>query len=207
MLSGKQERVISEQHPREFFRDALQDAIFKHGVKTHHETTLYLCELLTGFIQADNLFDQTPDGVQLKPLVGIYGEALEARSIEERDRLLRRLGDVALLISGLFPQSLSRSLVDVDYYINMGGSAYAYLADSSRAASQNLAYRIIFEELSRHFAGFVDVLAEVGDRTHLANDSDVLRLYEIWLSSGSQNASAKLKELGIAPVKVSRKTH
>lgn len=207
MLSSNEEQVISSQKPADFFREALQDAMDRQGVKTCHETTLYLSKLLTDFIHADNLFDQTSDGIRLKPLASLYAEAIEAGSIEKRDRILRRLGDVSLFISGLFPQSLARSLVDVDYYINMGGSAYGFLAESRRAARKSLAFQLIFQDLSAQFAGFVDVLAEVGDRTNLANDSDVLRLYEIWLCSGSKNAANKLKQLGVAPVRMSRQTH
>ena len=66
---------------------------------------------------------------------------------------------------------------------------------------------MIFHELSDRFAEFVDVLAEVGDNTNLRQDSDILRLYEIWLCSGSKNAEEKLRKLGVQAVKVDRLTH
>jgi hypothetical protein len=207
MLPNTNEHLITGVNPRDFFQEALQEAILKHHIPSRHETTLYLSNLLTVFIQADELFEQTEDGVMLKPLAGMYAEAIDASSINERDAALRRLGDAALFISGLFPQSLGRSLVDVDYYINMGGSAYGFLADSSRVSRNTKVFSIIFHELSDRFSEFVDVLAEVGDNTNFSNDSDVLRLYEIWLCSGSKNAENKLQGLGIQPVKVDRLTH
>lgn len=207
MLPSTNEHLISEESPREYFQDALLDAISRHHLSTCHETTLYLSNLLTVFIQAGRLFAQSEEGVTLKPLAGMYAEAIEAQSINERDNVLRHLGDVALFISGLFPQSLHRSVVDVDYYISMGGSAYGFLAESSRVSRTSKVYRTIFHELSNRFSDFVDVLAEVGDNTHLRNDSDILRLYEIWLSSGSSNAADKLQKLGIQPVPVGRLTH
>jgi len=38
---------------------------------------------------------------------------------------MQRLGDTALFIAGVFADSLNRKLVDVDYYVAMGGTAYA----------------------------------------------------------------------------------
>lgn len=207
MLPDTNEHLITDVNPREFFQDALQEAISKHQISSCHETTLYLSNLLTVFIQSEHLFEKTEDGVMLKPLAGIYADALYAPSINARDKALRYLGDVALFISGLFPHSLSRSLVDVDYYISMGGGAYGFLADSSKVSRNAKVFSIIFQELSDRFSEFVDVLAEVADNTNLCNDSDVLRLYEIWLCSGSKNAENKLQRLGIQPVKVDRLTH
>ncbi len=207
MLADSSEQLISRVDPREFFQDALREAISRQQISTCHETTLYLSNLLTVFIDSKQLFKPTPEGVRLKPLAEIYADAVEARSISDRDSSLRFLGDVALFISGLFPQSLGRSLVDVDYYITMGGSAYGFLADSGQLSRKAKVFRSIFQELSDRFSEFVEILAEVGDKTNLRNDSDVLRLYEIWLCSGSKNAAEKLKRLGIQPVPVDRLTH
>jgi hypothetical protein len=47
--------------------------------------------------------------------------------------------------------------------------------------------------------GFADVLAEVSDRSTLRSSSDVLRLYEKWLRTGSSRDRDKLIERGIVP--------
>ena len=207
MLTNSKEPLITEVNPQKYFQEALDDVISKHRFCICHETTLYISNLLTVYIQSEQLFDKTDDGIMLKPLAGIYAEAIDARSIGERDAALRHLGDVALFVSGLFPQSLARSLVDVDYYINMGGSAYGYLADSGRISRTTKVFKKVFQELSERFSDLVDILARVADKTILRNDSDVLRLYEIWLSSGSKNAAEKLRNLGIQPVGVARFAH
>jgi hypothetical protein len=207
MLAEREEQLITEVNPQKYFQDALYDVISKHQLSICHETTLYISNLLTVFMQSEQLFEQTDDGIMLKPLAGMYADAVDARSINERDAALKHLGDVALFISGLFPQSLARSLVDVDYYINMGGSAYAFLADSGNVSKSSKVFRQVFLELSERFPEFVDILADVGDQTSLRNHSDVLRLYEIWLASGSKNAAEKLRNLGIEPVQVDRLTH
>ena len=207
MLAESEEQLITEVDPQKYFQDALNDIISKNHLSICHETTIYISNLLTVFIQSEQLFDQTDDGIMLKPLAGLYADAVDARSINERDAALRHLGDVALFISGLFPQSLARSLVDVDYYINMGGGAYGFLAGSGRISRSTKVFKKVFQELSERFSEFVDILANVADKTILRNDSDVLRLYEIWLSSGSKNAAEKLQNVGIYPVAVGRLAH
>lgn len=207
MIADTNEHLIHEQSARAFFQEMLDEVIGRQNIPTCEETTLYLSELLTLFTHSEQLFTHTDEGPMLRPLALMYADAAEAKSAAERDRALRHLADVALFISGLFPQSLSRSLVDVDYYINMGGSAYGLLAHSGLICKRVKAYKQVFQELSSCFPQFVDVLAEVGDSTSLRNDGDILRLYEIWLCSGSKNALRKLNKQGIRPIAVSRKTH
>ena len=67
MLPNTNEHLITGVNPRDFFQEALQEAILKHHIPGRHETTLHLSNLLTVFIQADELFEQTEDGVMLKP--------------------------------------------------------------------------------------------------------------------------------------------
>jgi hypothetical protein len=145
----------------------------------------------------------------LRPLALLYGEALEAPSHEERNQALKRLGDVALFISGVFADSLNRKLVDVDYYIAMGGKAYSYLSDSSRNTLRWQVLSEVFEELASKFAVFVDILGEVSENAHFNRDVDVMRLYEVWLRTGSKRAGRRLQRLGIQPLhaSVSRRQH
>ena len=43
---------------------------------------------------------------------------------------MKQVGDTSLYVAGFFAESLTRSLVDVDYYVGIGQSAYAQLARS-----------------------------------------------------------------------------
>ena len=58
----------------------------------------------------------------------------------------------------------------------------------------------LFDELREKFIDFVDVLNEVSERSNLSSDKDVLRLYEIWIRTGSKRSGAQLRKLGIEPV-------
>ncbi|CAL1240740.1 hypothetical protein [Candidatus Methylocalor cossyra] len=194
---------LTELSAREYFRDAITQAMLNQKVEAGEETVYYLVNLLAHFIQTERLFSSTPEGIQLEPLALLYAEALEAARPQERAQLLRRLGDVALLIAGLFSSSLKRKLVDVDYYIAMGGSAYGFLGHLNRGSVRGRVLGAVFDELSRKFQRFTDVLAEVGEASPLSSSTDILRLYEIWLRTGSKRTADRLRKLGIEPVPAS----
>ena len=107
---------------------------------------------------------------------------------------LREIGDASLFISGFFSDSLRRKLVDVDYYVSIGGSAYTAL---SRFDADTLSP--VFGELAENFVGFVDVLSEVSERTSCTSNADLLRLYEKWLKTGSRRSGQLLVERGVVP--------
>jgi hypothetical protein len=45
----------------------------------------------------------------------------------------------------------------------------------------------------------VDALNEVSETSYSHSDKDILRLYEIWLKTGSRRSYDILKRLGVAP--------
>ncbi len=199
--------VIAHANVQEYFHDAVTRALEHQNIEAAEETVFYVVNLLAHFSRSERLFTETEDGTFVQPLTELYAEALEAPSLEIQTRSLKRLGDVALLISGIFSDSLNRKLVDVDYYIAMGGGAYGHLAELIRDSLSGRALGSIFRELSRKFADFVDVLGEVSEEANLTSTRDVLRLYEIWLRTGSRRAAGRLRRLGIEPVAGTLQTH
>ncbi|HEX9585775.1 MAG TPA: hypothetical protein VGB36_14845 [Gammaproteobacteria bacterium] len=198
-----------EKSAQEYFQDSISDALSNQKVEAAEYTVYYVVNLLANFIRSENLFERTPDGVIIKPLAELYAEAIEGRSSADQHRALRRLGDVALFVSGVFSQSLNRKVIDVDYYCAMGGSAYGYLSENLRWSAGTRALTEVFEELSKKFVDFVDVLAEVSERTHMNNDADIMRVYELWVRTGSRRAERTLRSIGIEPAEasVSRARH
>lgn len=195
-----QRSVIEQMDLREYFHQALQQAIDKQHLKASADTTCYVLNLLTDFSQSSRLFEYTEDGPALKPLAEMYGDALQAPPGELRNVMLRRLADVALFISGVFSDSLRRKAVDVDYYVAMGGGAYGYLSDNLARWKVGRALSPVFGELATKFQGFVDVLNDVSERAHLNEETDPLRTYELWLKTGSDRARRRLSEHGLQPI-------
>ncbi|HVY80932.1 MAG TPA: hypothetical protein VG994_08135, partial [Steroidobacteraceae bacterium] len=123
-------RVVPVANLREFFHDALHGALERQHLAVEDQTEHYVVNLLTLFARSEALYEQTPEGTRMKPLVVMLTEALDAPSTADRHRGLQRLGDVSLFIAGFFAQSFARKLIDIDYHIAMGGRAYSTLADA-----------------------------------------------------------------------------
>jgi hypothetical protein len=153
-------------------------------------TEWYLVNLLCQYVRVDASPHYAEDG---QPLGLRLVRALESGGFEQRVRL-RGVGDVSLFMSGFFSDSFTRRSVDIDYYRSLGERAYASLS-----RSEDEAFAEVFAELSRKFVGFMDVLADISDRTSLASATEVMRIYEKWLRTGSERDGQRLVERGILP--------
>jgi hypothetical protein len=186
------ERILIGKSAHEWFREMVGDALAHRRLKVQEVTEFYLVNLLAGFLEKEKLFVQEPDGtVTVEPLALILLRAFEA---DRRQRVahLRRLGDTALFVSGFFGDSLARSLVDVDYYIAMGGRAYGALAETERGLDA------LYEELSGRFVEFVDLFAEIAELSDLRSNRGLLRLYERFLVTRSERVAQRLRDRGVA---------
>jgi hypothetical protein len=190
----------------EFFRDALHSALADQRVAVDEHTEHYVVNMLTLFARAERLYESTPDGPRLKPLAQMLSDALQAATTAERESSLQRLGDISLFMAGLFARSFARRLVDVDYHIAMGGRAYDTLARSLEHG-RRCALARVFAELAAKFQPLVDALGEIGDAAYVYTQHDILRLYEIWLKTGSARARRLLRRLGIEAAPVAMRTH
>lgn len=206
--SGSQP-VILDTSLQEYFHDSVTSAQRRQAVQAKPETVFYLVNLLVSFLRTERLYEPTHDGPMLQPLALMHAETPRTPDPGVRHRTLRRLGNVALFIAGVFTDSLKRKVVDVDYYIAMGGNAYARLSDNLNRSVGGRSFSAVFEELADKFTDFVDMLGEISESGRLGSHEDVLRLYEVWLRTGSRRAAARLRALGLVPsaAAVSHSTH
>ena len=129
---------------------------------------------------------------------GETGPRAAERRLEQRARL-RSLGDFSLFMSGFFPDSFRRRLVDVDYYVSMGEYAYGSLARLGRRCVQR----------GLHRAGPSSSASRTcwptsANGPRCASHADVLSLYEKWLRTGSERDGQRLVERGITPEQFDR---
>lgn len=181
--------LLREESPAEYFKELVEASLARQRLQAGDLTAFYLVNLLCQFVRLDARTHTERDA----PLALRLARALDSGGSEQRERL-RQLGDFSLFVSGFFSDSLQRRAVDVDYYVSMG--EYAYGSLGRRDAD---AFGEVFAELSRKFVGFMDVLSDVSDRTGLSSSTDVMRLYEKWLRTGSPRASQQLIDKGIVP--------
>jgi hypothetical protein len=172
----------------EYFKELVDGAMEHQRLEADEHTAFYVVQLLAGFMQ-----QPASDSGADAPLAIQLARALESGGVRQRLGL-KQIGDVSLFVSGFFSDSLSRKLVDVDYYASIGGYAYHALSrvESDRVSS-------VFAELADKFMAFADVLSEVSERTSCVSNADLLRLYERWLKTGSPRSGQLLVERGVVP--------
>jgi hypothetical protein len=192
-------RVEAVTNLDEWFRDSLGTALQKQQVSMDPATEHYMVNLLSCFARAENLYEVTRDGYGIKPLALMLADALETPSAHARHHALQRLGDVSLFISGFFQDSLARRAVDVDYYAKMGGGAYDTLSGLPPRTMREHALHSVFTELAAKFLHCVEAIADVAQQSRVFNERDVLRLYDLYLNTGSKRAQRALNGLGIVP--------
>ncbi len=180
--------------PQAYFHELVTSALGQHPISIRPETEFYLVNLLNQFITTDRLYMRDADGnYREESLAILLKEALEQPKAEDQSLLFRHLGDVSLYVAGFFQDSLNRKLVDVDYYIDVGGTAYQQVAERS----EEEVLRSLYSELSNKFPNFVEVLAQVSEKTTPRSEKDLLRLYDLWQRTKSERAAKTLQEAGI----------
>jgi len=165
-----------------FFSEILNRAVTNQGVQISEEANFYLLSVvLVGLKVGPNHYEQS---LAEKFLIAQRGGRFED---------LKLVGDLSLIIAGLWWQSLIKKLVDVDYYIDLGSCSYRQVGEIGQIQLSDL-----FEELSQNFTALVNVLIEVSLTISEARDDRGLwRMYEVWQRTGNQFLEAKLREHGI----------
>ncbi len=182
----------------EFFDEILEEAFQKRKVDAHPQVKDYLSNLLKFYMDARNLHEEPVDeSGKRKPstLAELYLEAQNADH-SVKVEMLKKLGDRTLYISGFFSESISRKIVDVDYYVEMGEVAYGQLSHCTKQDTLSRVYSIF----SKRFIEFVDVLTYVSQSAAIQSNHDVLQLYDRYLKTGSELARERLHDLGVTTV-------
>lgn len=180
------DELFRHESPVEFFREQVEGAMQRQQLQASDWTVYYIVNLLASFVlpaRLEQMNAREPLGVRL-------ARALAAEGGPRRDDL-RHIADHSLFLAGFFGDSFQRRLVDVDYYICLGGFAYSRLA-----THEDDAFSDVFGELAEKFVPVVDVLSDISDRSRSSN-RDVLRLYERWMRTGSPRDRALLAEKGL----------
>lgn len=185
----------------EYFRESLDAALAHQKVSLDPHTAHYVVSLLTLYSRTEVSHGDTRPGQRWVSLAELLAQAADAPTPAEREALLQRLGDVSLFVAGFFAHGFERRLVDIDYHIAMGGRAYGTLA-AAPISGPRRALCGVFAELARKFQLVVDAIGEISDTARVWSSRDVLRLYEIWLKTGSRRAQGLLRQLGVTPAPV-----
>ena len=133
--------------PVEIWQALVQDAYEQTGRRLDESSESYLVFVLLRY-QADGLLLARTQGMDWLLAMDLAGTA--------RADALRDVGDRCLLVAGLFPGLAERRRVSVDYFIDIGRSAYLGVADVTRQA-----YAALYAQLARSYGELVHTLSAI----------------------------------------------
>jgi hypothetical protein len=170
------------------FRDLVRAAMSTQQVESTETTEFYLVHLLEAFARPGR-------GDLLDPPLAL--DYLEAGHLPAHRRYekLKRVADTALFVTGMFFDSLERSLVGPDYYAALGRNAYARLSTEPTRSGLGT----LFGELAGRFPEFVRVLTEISAQELFRSEQDTLRVYKRWFHTRGQREADLLMRRGIIP--------
>ncbi len=180
---------------QDFFRERIENAAERNKLDGNDDTLWYLTQLLCNYSKTSCFLDDNGTGATLTPLAEYYRMALESPTKHERRLQLQRLGDVAIVVAGLFAGALERKPIDVRYYMSMGEAAYGTLAGETSQSSRDRALQGIFESLATGFSDYVVVLSEIPTRS--SPEKDLLQLVDEWESNHHPALARQLRQQGI----------
>ena len=178
-----------------FFDEMVNEALTQRKLNTYPMVSKYLVDLLQFYTLSDN-FENS------ETLAEMYLKAMQEESQALKTEKLKKLGDMSLYISGFFGDSLKRKVVDIDYYADIGGQAYKCLAQEIQEDTFSKVYGV----MSTNFLDFVDVLTIVSQKSLVQSNEDLLRLYDRYVTTGSELARDQLLEKGLIPTEETKKT-
>ena len=184
----------------ELFRETVEVACKNQRLDATLAAQTYLSGLLEDFVRPDRrALGETLD----RSLTLMLDEALHTPP-PERFEKLRMIGDGTLYVSGFFGDHLEARGVNDDLVNSIGGIAYRAAAAMLRGPTSTGSAAVdVYGELASKFSRFVEVLAEVAEKTSFSpkTSSGALRLYEKWQRTGSDRLARELAAHGLAPGK------
>lgn len=190
-------KIIDGSRFREYLMEQVKRGISSEGLQVSDFTEFYLVNLLVGFERSDDLYIVKENHLEDEPLALMLARALDGDAATQLKEL-KKIGDKALYLAGLFAEHLERGIISREYYIDMGSTAYGSL--SSQLASEKV-FRELYKELSSNFSGLANMLKTFTVAERVQNNLNLLNLYERWLKSGDDKIKRKLIEEGLIPDK------
>ena len=102
---------------------------------------------------------------------------------------MRDIGDQCLLVSGLFPQSAEKRQVSVDYYVDLGRSAYQHIGSVTQKGIAEL-----YQQLAESFILLMDLLQTI--RQYSTPALQPIAAMELWQQTGSRAAYNQISDNG-----------
>lgn len=151
----------------------LNEAQVTAAIKLQENLESYLAFMLMRFCQHPEIAN-TAVGLE-------FFLALDALPNLQSNKL-QEVGDKCLLFAGLFPENAHKRRVSMNYYIELGQTAYSMLSNTDS----------VYMSLCCQFVALRDVLDAIRD-TDLNRTNDLLAYFDLWIKFKSGYALKKLQ--------------
>jgi len=174
---------------KEQWHAIVKEAEEVNGDSLKDDIEFYLVSMLHHFMTQVHLASAT--------VAEDYLSALQLPPYEQQ-KLLRKLGDTCLLLSGLYPERAIRRRVSLSYFVNLGKQAYSGASEVSSQESMSH----LFAELDEQFVALMDVLHCLREMSGVEQQLSLLQAEELWRTTRSRHALKVLKEYtdGFIPI-------
>ncbi len=157
-----------------FIIDEIEAAEEKLNIRLSKYTKIYILDLLKRLCT-----EKDPLNLELigdRPLAIVLMEAVR-KDIFQKIRDLKAVGDVSLIFSGLYPEYLTRRLVDIDYYIEIGKKSYYLLSDTYSNLKRQQELFILYSQLVAEFITLIQILTEMASELHFLDEENLVKIY------------------------------
>jgi hypothetical protein len=119
-------KIILSTNLQGFFFDGLYELNKKSLCPIPESVIYYSSDVLDKFALSQEFFE-TNEGKVREKILGM--KLLEASQLsrEEQKKTYKEVGDMSLMICGYFSESVSKKLVDTQYYAQLGKMAFSHL--------------------------------------------------------------------------------
>lgn len=110
-----------------FFFDELQSINKKTTKPLPNEMIFYSSMVLDRYAESANYFSVEEDGSIKEKVLGLKLLEASQKGSRQKQMELKEVGDTALILCGIFSESVNRKITDLSYYQSLGQSAYQQL--------------------------------------------------------------------------------
>lgn len=127
-------KLILNESLQSFFLDSLTEQNKKSLRPVPSEALYYSSEVLNDFVNPARFFELNDEGKVRQKILGL--KLLEAYqfTVSEQKRMYKDVGESALILCGMFNESVNRKILDINYYHSVGKEAYGRLNSIEREA-------------------------------------------------------------------------
>ncbi len=126
-MQSKSPSLITVQSLESYFFDSLFELNKKSLCPVPREAIFYSGQILSRYLQSQDFYEINTDGKIQNKVLGLKYLEANLLPVNQKKEVFRDIGDSALFLCGYFRPSLKKQIVDLDYYKQLGISAYERL--------------------------------------------------------------------------------